>query len=205
MRLISYVIRLKHGHVNPYNIQTPCNTPVGRSQLQAGAQFEGDLKRLAAYAAALATLLEAAAAASRSAPVELLRKESLAELPPDAIRRVLAHSYAAVLPLTPLPLPALPLSPTLGTSPDSVLPAPAPASALPETSRSGSGDGAEQLPAFYGMTAEMGSPWLPLLLYSKLGRGPRTLVLMRGQRLQRLPVQLAGCTHAVVQARGDEI
>ncbi len=45
-------------------------------------------------------------------PVELLRKESLAGLAPAAACRVLSHAYAAVVPITPLPYPPLPLNPT---------------------------------------------------------------------------------------------
>lgn len=45
-------------------------------------------------------------------PVEVLRKESLAGLAPSAACRVLSHAYAAVVPITPLPYPPLPLSPT---------------------------------------------------------------------------------------------
>ena len=44
-------------------------------------------------------------------PVEVLRKESLAGLAPSAACRVLSHAYAAVVPITPLPYPPLPLSP----------------------------------------------------------------------------------------------
>lgn len=44
-------------------------------------------------------------------PVELLRKESLAGLAPSAACRVLSHAYAAVVPITPLPYPPLPLNP----------------------------------------------------------------------------------------------
>lgn len=43
--------------------------------------------------------------------MELLRKESLAGLPPAAAARVLSHAYAAVVPITPLPYPPLPLAP----------------------------------------------------------------------------------------------
>ena len=44
-------------------------------------------------------------------PVEVLRKESLAGLAPSAACRVLSHAYAAVVPITPLPYPPLPLNP----------------------------------------------------------------------------------------------
>lgn len=44
-------------------------------------------------------------------PVEVLRKESLAGLAPSAACRVLSHAYTAVVPITPLPYPPLPLSP----------------------------------------------------------------------------------------------
>lgn len=44
--------------------------------------------------------------------MEVLSKESLAGLAPSAACRVLSHAYAAVVPITPLPYPPLPLSPT---------------------------------------------------------------------------------------------
>ena len=40
--------------------------------------------------------------------VDLLRKESLSGLAPAAARRVLVHSYVAIIPITPLPFPPLP-------------------------------------------------------------------------------------------------
>jgi hypothetical protein len=82
-------------------------------------------------------------------PLELLRKESLAGLSPSAACRVLAHSYFAVLPITPLPNPQLPLNP-----------------ALPG-------------PAYFGPTAEAASPWLQLLLYAacRWARRPPALPL----------------------------
>lgn len=44
--------------------------------------------------------------------MELLRKESLAGLVPAAAARVLTHAYMAVVPITSLPYPPLPLSPS---------------------------------------------------------------------------------------------
>lgn len=57
-------------------------------------------------------------------------------LDPTAASKVMAHSYCAVLPIAPLPGPPLPVTPF----------------------RPG--------PTHYGPTAESGSPWLQLALYS---------------------------------------
>lgn len=64
-------------------------------------------------------------------PVEVLRKESLAGLAPSAACRVLSHAYAAVVPITPLPYPPLPLSPN---TPGQPLHASHPLSQHPHTS-----------------------------------------------------------------------
>jgi hypothetical protein len=61
---------------------------------------------------ALASSLRCVRGAGGARPVELLRKESLAGLPPSAAARVLSHAYAAVLPIAPLPYPPLPLAPS---------------------------------------------------------------------------------------------
>lgn len=101
-------------------------------------------------------------------PVEVLRKESLAGLAPSAACRVLSHAYAAVVPITPLPYPPLPLNPNTPG------------------------------PTNFGPTAEAGTPWLQLALYTAMAQGPLTVVLVCGQRLWRLPPQLACCTHVLV-------
>lgn len=59
----------------------------------------------------LALALESIRGAGGGSAVELLRKESLAGLAPSAACRVLSHAYAAVVPITPLPYPPLPLAP----------------------------------------------------------------------------------------------
>lgn len=119
------------------------------SSAEQGAQFEGEMQRLASYARcvrarapclilshcclgrsaeggpctcaltrqpnvsrALATALSCVRSAAGGRPVELLRKESLAGLLPAAAAKVLTHAYLAVVPITSLPYPPLPLSPS---------------------------------------------------------------------------------------------
>ena len=53
-------------------------------------------------------------------------------------------------------------------------------------------------PTNFGPTAEAGTPWLQLALYCAMRQGPLTLVLVCGQRLWRLPPELAGCSHVLV-------
>ena len=53
-------------------------------------------------------------------------------------------------------------------------------------------------PTNFGPTAEAGTPWLQLALYTAMAQGPLTLVLVCGQRLWRLPPHLASCTHVLV-------
>ncbi|GBF94849.1 hypothetical protein Rsub_08021 [Raphidocelis subcapitata] len=138
---------------------------------EAGKGFEGEMRRLTNYCAALATLLEAAqspGAGAAGTPLELVRKESLAGLDPSAASKVMRHAYCAVLPIAPLPGPPLPLNPF----------------------RPG--------PTNYGPTPEAASPWLQLALYCASGMGPLSLVLAAGQRLWRLPPQLEHCSHALL-------
>ncbi|KAI8462738.1 MAG: FAM91 N-terminus-domain-containing protein [Monoraphidium minutum] len=139
-----------------------------RRRAAGRAGFEGDMRQLTDYTAALATLLDAARAAGGGAPLELVRKESLAGLDPAAAAKVLAHSYRAVLPIAPLPGAPLPLPPGGGG------------------------------PAHYGASAASGSPWLHLALYAAARSGPLSLVLTAGQRLCRLPAQLEHCSHALL-------
>ncbi|GIL62622.1 hypothetical protein Vafri_16817 [Volvox africanus] len=139
------------------------------SSYAAGQGFEGEMLRLTHYAAALATLLEAVrASAGPGVPLELLRKESLAGLSPMAISKVLNHAYCAVVPISPLPPPVLPLSPL------------------------------QPGPAYYGPTLEAVSPWLHLALYSAARCGPASYVFVCGQRVWRLPHPLDRCTHALL-------
>ncbi len=53
-------------------------------------------------------------------------------------------------------------------------------------------------PTNFGPTAEAGTPWLQLALYTAMAQGPLTVVLVCGQRLWRLPPHLASCTHVLV-------
>ena len=53
-------------------------------------------------------------------------------------------------------------------------------------------------PTNFGPTAEAATPWLALALYLALRAGPPSVVLVAGQRLWRLPPQLASCTHALL-------
>ncbi|GIM16671.1 hypothetical protein Vretimale_19263 [Volvox reticuliferus] len=139
------------------------------SSYAAGQGFEGEMLRLTHYAAALATLLEAVrASAGPGVPLELLRKESLAGLSPMAVSKVLNHAYCAVVPISPLPPPVLPLSPL------------------------------QPGPAYYGPTLEAVSPWLHLALYSAARCGPASYVFVCGQRVWRLPHPLDRCTHALL-------
>ncbi|KAK9836344.1 hypothetical protein WJX81_007135 [Elliptochloris bilobata] len=135
---------------------------------EAAAGFEGEMRELGRTAQALAAALRCVRSAAGGRPVELLRKESLAGLPPAAAARVLSHAYAAVVPVAPLPYPPLPLAP----------------------GRPG--------PTNFGPTAEAATPWLALALYMALRAGPPGVVLVAGQRLWRLPPQLAACTHALL-------
>ncbi|PSC69009.1 puromycin-sensitive aminopeptidase isoform X1 [Micractinium conductrix] len=135
--------------------------------------FEGEMKNLVAYARSLALVLECVRASSGGRPIELLRKESLAAMPPSQAFRILSHSYSAVLPITSLAFPPLPLSNTRAVS-----------------------------PVNYGPTPAAQTPWLHLALYSAVGAGPRSLVLAAGQQLRRLPGELllaaGGATHALL-------
>ncbi len=89
-------------------------------------------------------------------------------LDPAAARKVLSHAYCAIIPIHPLPPPALPLSPSVPG------------------------------PTYYGPTSESASPWLQLALYSSARCGPLSVVFVAGQRVWRLPAQLDGCTHALL-------
>ena len=53
-------------------------------------------------------------------------------------------------------------------------------------------------PVNYGPTAEAATPWLALALYTAMQAGPPSIMLVCGQRIWRLPPQLAGCTHALL-------
>ena len=53
-------------------------------------------------------------------------------------------------------------------------------------------------PTHFGPSAEAATPWLALALYLALRSGPPSVVLVAGQRLWRLPPQLAACSHALL-------
>lgn len=53
-------------------------------------------------------------------------------------------------------------------------------------------------PTNFGPTAEAATPWLTLALYLAARAGPPGVVLVAGQRLWRLPPQLAACSHALL-------
>lgn len=196
-----------------------------------GRQFEGDMLKMTNYAAALATALEAAAASSGCPRVELIRKESLSGLTPEAVYKVLAHAYSAVVTINPLQPPALPVAavtlekaahaqqhgssglPTSSAGRD--LDAEASANASPAVPREhlqqvdedAAGGGCSlpmELPlAYHGASDLMLSPWLPLMVCHQLRQGPPALVLVMGQRLARLPPQLQDCTHALILVRAE--
>ncbi|KAI3436452.1 hypothetical protein D9Q98_005869 [Chlorella vulgaris] len=131
--------------------------------------FEGEMKSLVDYARSLAVVLECVQACAGGRPIELLRKESLAGMPPPQAFRILSHSYGVVLPITSLAFPPLPLS-----------------NARPAS------------PVNYGPLPAAQTPWLQLLLYTATGSGPLSLVLAAGQQLRRLPSQLHGATHVLL-------
>ena len=55
-------------------------------------------------------MLETISSCAGGRPIELLRKESVASLPPARAFSILSHSYGTILPITTLPFPPLPLS-----------------------------------------------------------------------------------------------
>ena len=165
-----------------------------RESHAAGVALDGELKRLTAFAASLAALLEAAtgvvgggegggSTSSRPRrPVEILRAETLAGLDPGAARRVLGGAYYALVPIAPLPGPPLPLSPGGGGG------------------RAGArAAGGRPTPVSLGpCSPEAASPWLQMLLYAAAGSGPTSLALVRGQRLAVLPPALRGAKRALL-------
>lgn len=53
-------------------------------------------------------------------------------------------------------------------------------------------------PVSYGPTPASATPWMNLALYVASGAGPSSLALVCGQQFNRLPAQLAGCSHALL-------
>eukprot|EP00887_Chlorella_sp_A99_P002714 scaffold6.g2714.t1 len=140
-----------------------------RASVEMSAGFEGEMRSLAGYARSLAIVLDCLVACAGGRPIELLRKESVGSLAPPAAYRILSHSYGAVLPITTLAFPPLPLS---LARPDS--------------------------PVNYGPTPAAATPWLHLALYAAARAGPRGLVLAAGQQFCRLPAELAGASHVLL-------
>ena len=114
------------------------------------------------------TVLESGSSKTkRSYRLDLLRCESLANLPPATLDRLFHQDYDIVLSMIPLP-------------PSSILPGPTGAVHFGPPSHS-------------SMT-----PWMKLVLYSAVGSGPLSVVLMKGQYLRFLPAPLAGCEKALI-------
>lgn len=103
----------------------------------------------------------------RNYRVDILRCESLANLPPAALDRLFHRDYDIVVSMVPLP-------------PSSILPGPTG-------------------PVHFGPPSHSSmTPWMKLALYSAVGIGPLSVVLMRGQYLRMLPAPLAGCEKALI-------
>ena len=129
--------------------------------------------------------------------VELLRKESLNSLTAAAARRVLELSYTAVLTMAPLPGPPLPLSSKAGER----LPCVSLYNKLDANNGAPAGhdtNGCIAGPTHFGPSAQAATPWLNLALYTAMAAGPVSLVLVKGQRMWRLPPFLQDCAGATV-------
>lgn len=110
--------------------------------------------------------LQARKPASR---VDVIRIESLQDLAPATVQRVLRRDYDVVVSMIPLP------SPPSISSPD------------------GLG------PVHFGPPSRASiSPWMKLLLYQTAGSGPVSVALIKGQRFRTLPPPLAGCAKALL-------
>ncbi|XP_024377008.1 uncharacterized protein [Physcomitrium patens] len=104
-----------------------------------------------------------------SSRVDVIRIESLQDLAPATMQRVLRRDYDVVVSMIPLP------------SPPSVC----------------SSDGLG--PAHFGPPSRASiSPWMKLLLYQTAGSGPISVALIKGQRFRTLPPPLAGCAKALL-------
>lgn len=101
--------------------------------------------------------------------VDVIRIESLQDLAPATMQRVLRRDYDVVVSMIPLP------SPPSVSSPD------------------GLG------PVHFGPPSRASiSPWMKLLLYQTAGSGPISVALIKGQRFRILPPPLAGCAKALL-------
>jgi hypothetical protein len=136
----------------------------------AAAGLEGEMAALVSTADALGAALRCVRAAAGGRPIELLRKEPVAAMPPAAAFRALARSYAVVLPVAGLPPPPLPLPPA----------------------RAG-------CPTHYGPpSADAASPWAQLALCAATRAGPPALALPQGAALAALPAALRGAAGALL-------
>lgn len=99
--------------------------------------------------------------------VDILRCESLANLPGPTLDRLYRRDYDIIVSMVPLPV-------------SSLLPGP-------------------KGPIHFGPPSHSAmSPWMNLVLYSAIGSGPVSVVLMKGQCLRLLPAPLAGCEKALL-------
>jgi hypothetical protein len=101
--------------------------------------------------------------------VDVIRMESLQDLAPATVQRVLRRDYDVVVSMIPLP------SPPSVASPDGLGPV-----------------------HFGPPSRAFISPWMKLLLYQTAGSGPISVALIKGQRFRFLPPPLAGCAKALV-------
>jgi len=136
------------------------------ASVKMASNFEGEMKALVNYAKSLIFALECMRENCPGMPLELLRKESVENLPPAAAYRIITASYSAVVPVTSLAFPPLPLPPNLASS----------------SSSSSNG------PVNWGPVSSLACmPWLQLALYQASHSGPQSLVLAAGQQFKRLP------------------
>jgi len=136
------------------------------ASVKMASDFEGEMKALVNYAKSLVLALECMRENCPGMPLELLRKESVENLPPAAAYRIITASYSAVVPVTSLAFPPLPLPPNLAHS----------------SSSSSNG------PVNWGPVSSLACmPWLQLALYQASHSGPQSLVLAAGQQFKRLP------------------
>ncbi|KAH9625933.1 hypothetical protein KSS87_022021 [Heliosperma pusillum] len=114
-----------------------------------------------------AVLSSSVAKKKRNYRVDVLRCESLANLPSATLDRLFHRDYDIVVSMVPLP-------------PSSILPGPTG-------------------PVHFGPPSHSSmTPWMKLVLYSAVGCGPMSVVLMKGQLLRLLPAPLAGCEKALL-------
>jgi hypothetical protein len=123
--------------------------------VEIAKDFEGEMAALACTAASVAMVLKSVLAHDK--PVELLRKESMESLAPEATRKILSHAYDVIIPAAALPYPPLPC----GLD--------------------------DQSPTNFGPLPISLSPWMNLALYQHAGMGPKSLVLPSGYMLRQVP------------------